>query len=311
MSRHRKDAANTYTVPVSQVRQKAPKDLDPDATVVSRANLTTVAARPPIVQYLGELWERRHFIVFDARSKAFKSSRNMILGRAWLIIQPLLDIMIYALIFGIVLKTSRGIDNFLGYLTIGVVFFKFFSSGISSGSNLIQSSRGLISSFSFPKAALPIATTIRQFIDNLIPAIVAVILAFLFQFPSGPSWHVVLIVPLYVLLHLMILGCEFIVARATAFIPDLRAIVGVLTRALFFTSGVFFSIDRFDSSPTAAAIMNNNPGYIFLQACRDVTIYNTLPSLSIWVHLLCWTLGLTIFGFIYFWFAEERYAGVQ
>ena len=311
MSRHRKNEANTNSVSVPLGTEGTPQRLAPDAIIVSRANLTTVAARPPIGQYLEDLWARRHFIVFDARSKAFKSSRNMILGRAWVIIQPILDVMIYALIFGVVLKTSRGIDNFLGYLTIGVVFFKFFSSGITAGSNLIQSSRGLISSFSFPKAALPIATTIRQFIDNLVPAIIAVILAFVFQFPSGPSWHVVLIVPLYVLLHLMILGSEFIVARATAFVPDLRAIVGVLTRALFFTSGVFFSIDRFDSIPTAAAIMNNNPGYIFLQACRDVTIYNTLPSLDSWLHLLAWSFGLTVLGFIYFWLAEERFAGVK
>lgn len=86
---------------------------------------------------------------------------------------------------------------------------------------------------------------------------------------------------------------------------------GCVSRALFFTSGVFFSVDRFSGSPTAQKIMENNPGYIFLQACRDVTIYNKLPDLSSWIHLIAWSFGLLIIGFIFFWKAEERYASVK
>ena len=281
------------------------------SVLVSREPLKTINALPHLSEYVFQLWQLRHFIYFDARSKAFKSSRDLLLGRAWVIIQPLIDVMVYAFIFGVLLKTSRGIDNFLGYLTIGVIFFGFITTGLNSGTKLIQSSYGLISSFSFPKAALPISLVTKQFIDNLPPAIIAIALAFVFQWPQGPTWTVLLIIPLYALAHFLILGVIFIVARVTAFIPDLKALVGVLSRALFFTSGVFFSVDRFSGSPMAQKVMENNPGYIFLQACRDVTIYNKLPNLSSWVHLIAWSFGLLVIGFIFFWKAEERYASVK
>ena len=281
------------------------------AILVSREPLETINALPRFSDYVSQLWKLRHFIYFDARSKAFKSSRDLLLGRAWIIIQPLIDVMIYAFIFGVILKTSRGIDNFLGYLTIGVIFFGFITTGLNSGTKLIQNSYGLISSFSFPKAALPIALVTKQFIDNLPPAIISIALSFVFQWPQGPTWRIFFIIPLYILAHLLILGVIFIVARLTAFIPDLKALVGILSRALFFTSGVFFSIERFSGSPTAQKIMENNPGYIFLQACRDVTIYNKLPDLSSWIHLIAWSFVLLIIGFIFFWKAEERYASVK
>jgi teichoic acid transport system permease protein len=282
-----------------------------DALLVNRAGLQVLNARLSLLSYLCQLWERRYFIVADARSKAFKSSRNTFLGHAWLVIQPLLDICIYAVIFGLVLKTSRGIDNFLGYLTIGAIYFGFLSTGLNAGAGLIQGSRGLIGAFSFPKAALPLASTMRQFIDNIIPGVLAILLAFAMQWPKGPSWLLVFVPILYVLLHITIFGAMLIIARITAFIPDLKALIAVITRALFFTSGIFFTLDRFAGNPAAQKIMSANPAYIYLQAFRDVTIYNRMPEASIWLQLLFWSFGLASIGLIYFWRAEERYPSVQ
>ncbi|APT93644.1 ABC transporter permease [Corynebacterium phocae] len=279
--------------------------------LVDRSKLLALNARPGFRDYLVELWDRRHFIVADARTKAFQSTRNTFLGRIWIIVQPLLDIAIYALIFGLILKTSRGIDNFLGFLTLGVIFFGFFSGGFLGGTRLIQSSKSLIGSFSFPKASLPIAKTLRQLIDNLVPATLAVVFAFLFQWPNGPTWHLVLLPGIYLMLHLTMLGLTLIVARLTAFIPDLAALVSLLSRALFFASGVFFTLDRFSGSPHLQKVISANPGYLYLQAIRDVTIYHQLPTMTTWIQLALWSFGLASVGLLFFWQAEERYPSVR
>lgn len=234
----------------------------------------------------------------------------MYLGRAWIVLQPILDSAVYIFIFGFVLKISKGIDYFIGYLVIGVVFFGFITKGINSGVGLIQGSKGMISSFSFPKAALPISLTVKQLLDNVAPAIVGLLIAFLY-YGLTPHVAIVTVPVLFLMVHFFSLGAMLIVARITTFVPDLKALVSTFTRGLFFVSGVFFDIHRFDSNETIQSIMLANPAYQFLTAVREATIYQTVPPLGRWLYLAAWTLGLLIIGLIFFWEAEERYARVQ
>ncbi|PNK21999.1 ABC transporter permease, partial [Bacillus thuringiensis] len=69
------------------------------------------------------------------------------------------------------------------------------------------------------------------------------------------SWTVMLVVPLFLVLHVFTLGLTLIVARITAFIPDAKPLVALLQRALFFVSGIFFSVERFNDQPLIQEIM--------------------------------------------------------
>ena len=279
--------------------------------LVDDSELYSLRSRDNLLDYSRRLFERRHFILAYARSRSLSRGRNMFLGRAWLILQPILDVSVYAFIFGYVLHVSRGMDNFIGFLTIGVIYLKFATGGLTAGKSLIRGSKGLISSFNFPTAAIPVSTTIKQLIDHLIPALVAIICALLFQLDKGLSWTLVLVVPLYLLIHCFSLGCMFIVGRATAFIPDLAAIVGLVNRGLFFISGVFFDLSKFDKNPHIQALMEANPIYQFLTAVRQVVLYGEVPSLGTWLYISAWSFGLLIIGYFYFWQAEERYTVVK
>ena len=278
---------------------------------VDLANLEKLDARPPILVYIRRLWNRREFIFHQGRSRALTGGRGTYLGAIWLILNPILQVAVYAIVFGAILGVSKGMDNFVGFLVLGVVYFGFLTGGLSAGSGLIQQNRALISSFNFPRAAVPASTAVKAFIDNLIPAVVAIALALLAQIGTPPSWTVLLVVPLYILIHLFALGLTFFVSRATAFIPDLKNIVNLVTRALFFVSGVFFSIDRFDTHPTLARIVEANPFYQFLMAVRTCVLQGEIPSSQVWGYLTLWTVGTLIFGFVYFWQAEERYGTVK
>ncbi|MDK8664494.1 ABC transporter permease [Corynebacterium coyleae] len=277
---------------------------------VNDTYLRRLSARPGLGRYLAQLWQRRHFIWAEARSKAFSRGRDMYLGRAWIVLQPILDTAVYILVFGVVLNLSKNIDYFIGYLVIGVIFFNFITRGLNSGAGLIQNSKGMISSFSFPKAALPLSLTVKQLLDNVAPAIVGLLIAFLYH-GLTPSLAILTVPVFFLMIHLFSLGAMLIVARITAFVPDLKALVSTFTRGLFFVSGVFFDIHRFDSNETIQSIMLANPAYQFLTAVREATIYQTVPPLGRWLYLAAWTLGLLIIGLIFFWEAEERYARVR
>lgn len=277
---------------------------------IDDSGLDVLRARPTFRRYLAQLWQRRHFIWADARRRAFSRGRDMYLGRAWIVLQPLLDCLVYVLIFGVVLKLSRNIDYFIGYLVLGVIFYGFMNRGISNGSGLIQSSKGMIASFSFPAASIPLSITLRQLLDNVPPAVVGLVIAMGFH-QIIPAVSIVAVIPLYLMIHLFSLGLMMVTARVTAFIPDMKAIVSTFLRALFFISGVFFDIHRFDSNETLQAIMLANPIFQFLTAVREATIYQHFPPVDRWLYLGAWTLGTLLFGIVFFWRAEDRYINVK
>lgn len=267
--------------------------------------------RPRLGLYLRQLWERRNFIVTDARFRAFRTAKSYNLWRFWLIAQPLLDAAMYGLIFGFLLKTSRGVDNFLGFLLIGVTFFNFLTSMVNGGQSLIQTSRNLIQAFPFPKAALVFSQSLRYMIDSIPALLIAILAGLVAQWEKPLSWTIILVVPLTLLMWAFGTGLMFIVARITAFIPDFKVLISVGIRAWFFGSGIFFPLERFAHSPTLYQIFSLNPGYVFLTAVRDSVLYATVPSFSTWLTLLAWGIGTLVIGLVFFWLAEDRYVNVR
>lgn len=278
-----------------------------DTVYIADWHLKQVVGRPPVVDYIKELWNRRHFIMADARAKAFSNSKNMLLGHLWLILQPAFDIALYGFIFGFLLKTSRGIDHFLGYLIIGITFFTLFTKSLSGGASLIQANRNMIRAFPFPRATLGISLHLRYFLDSL-PTIGITLVALPITCGIGilsPTW--LFAIPLIALLTVFCLGLLFITARICHAIPDLSQLIRVFSRFWFYGSGVFFSIDRFGEYPTVQTVMKLNPAYCFLNALRDSLLYRTVPTLDTWLYLAAWSIGLLILGFIIFWRKEIDY----
>lgn len=278
---------------------------------VDRRNLRRLNVRPTFSLYLQQLWDRRHFIVTDARFRAFRTAKSYNLWRFWLLAQPLLDAAMYGFIFGVMLKTSRGVDNFLGYVLIGVTFFQFLSSLVNGGQSLVQTSKNLIQTFAFPKATLVLSQSLRYLLDNLPALLIAVTVGLVAQWEKPLSWTIILVLPLTALMWAFGTGLMFIVARITAFLPDFKVLVGLGLRAWFFSSGVFFSLDRFADTPTLHKIFSMNPGYIFLTAVRDSVLYATAPAAETWLTLAAWGFGALLVGLLFFWGAEERYINVR
>lgn len=282
-----------------------------ETILIEDFNLRQLKSRAPFFQYLAQLWRQRHFIYAQARSTAFSTGRDRYLGGLWELLDPIFQVSVYAVIFGLVLNISRGMDNFIGFLVIGVIYFGFLSTGLGAGSGLIKNSRGLISSFNFPRAALVFSTTLKNLFNSIMSAVLAVIVAILFQLGEPIHWTAVLVIPLFLLIQVFGFGVTCFVARATAFVPDLQSLVNLVRRGLFFVSGVFFTISRFDTNPTLQVIVEANPLYQFLMAVRSCVLEGVIPPLSIWIYLSVWSFGLAITGILFFWQAEERYASVR
>ena len=114
---------------------------------VDMRRLTRVGSRPNFLDYLVQLWDFRQFIFYDARARVQSGTRRDRLGSAWLLLNPIFNGLTYFLIFGLLLKTSRGVENYVGYLVVGIFVFQFSAGAITSGARSIRSrSTGWITS---------------------------------------------------------------------------------------------------------------------------------------------------------------------
>ena len=96
------------------------------------------------------LWQRRSFIAEDAKGRAFRTTRDYRWWKFWIIASPLLDALLYGALFGLLLKTNKGIDNYVGFVVIGITMFSVMNKMLMAGNGLMAANRSLIQAFTFP-----------------------------------------------------------------------------------------------------------------------------------------------------------------
>jgi teichoic acid transport system permease protein len=283
-------------------------DMSPTTTkLVTLGNLSRVGARPPLGQYVRLLWARRHFLWADARAKVASGTRQSLLGKAWLVLNPLVDGAVYFLVFGVLMKGGRGIDNFIGYLLIGVFLFQFTTQSVNGGARSVQSGKNLIRAFTFPRAALPISVVLRNLL-NLGPTLVTLAALIYFIPPAEEyTWRIALVAGALALQVMFTTGLSLLVARWAAALPDITNLIGMVMRVWLYASAVFFSFDTLVKDPDLRMWLEVNPMFIVLDIVRDCVLYATTPDPMRWVWLGGWAVGMLLIGFVTFWRAEESY----
>lgn len=270
-------------------------------------HLTSVNAQLPTREYLVDMWDRRDFAVAVPLEELRTQHKTTLLGNLWHLGNPLLTVAVYYFIFGKLLRTDRGIDNFLLWLTIGVFAFRLTASSVLGGAASISANKGLIRAIKFPRALLPISVVFSRAmtfgIELSLLAGMTVVLG------VGLSRRLLLL-PLVIIIHIALnLGGAFIAARLNEAYRDVQQIIPFVFRLFTYLSGVMFPIEKYlgDSvSGWAKAVISLNPILRIIELYRWVflgTPINTRATLiSIGVSF-----GLLLFGFRYFRAAEWRY----
>ncbi|MGO1886059.1 MAG: ABC transporter permease [Citricoccus sp.] len=267
--------------------------------------LRRVGARPGIGNYLRRLWEVRHFIAYEARVSVGAQNREHRLGNIWLVLTPILNGATYFLIFGVLLGTSRGVENFLGFLTIGVFMFMFTSRTIIQGANALNSKNNVVEAFNFPRIALPVSSVLKETLTYAITLVTMLVLVLAIPPLEVITWRWLLIIPVVVLQLVLIVGLVLLFARVVSKVRDFAQVLTFALRIWMYGSGVFYSFENIVSNPAVLAILEFNPMHQVLNITRNSLLYGVTPEWSQWLILASWAIGLLIIGTVVFWRADE------
>jgi teichoic acid transport system permease protein len=311
-----------------------------------RHGLQPSAQRPPMLSYIRQLWARRHFMIAFATARNIAMYTEAKLGQVWQVLTPLLNVGVYWLIFGVLLDTSRGVDDYLSFLVVGVFVFNFTQRAFLSTSKVITDSLPLIRALQFPRAALPLAYVIIE-LEQLLISMVVLVVIILFR-GEPVTWYWLLIIPALLLQSIFNVGAGLFVARIGSQLNDFSQLLPFLLRTWMYLSLVLFSIATLarthfgERHPGVIALLQLNPAALYITLMRYALLktaresmpgaapYNkalcaewpgttnaqhllsahcapVISTADTWLYAAGWAALALVAGFVYFWWAETRY----
>jgi teichoic acid transport system permease protein len=281
------------------------------AQLAGRYGLRMAGDRPSLAAYTRLVWLYRHFIVAFGTAHNAASVSTARLGRLWQVLTPLVNAAVYFLLFGLVLGTRQGIENFTAYLCIGVFLFGFTQQVVMSALRSIIDNLGLVRALQFPRASLPFAATLTQLqqFGFALGVLVVIIIA------TGdlPTLRWPLLLPALVLQLLFSCGLGLVMARLGSRTADLKHLMPFVLRTWMYASGVFYPVSMFEEHLPAAlaTILEINPLLVYIELARNALLEAPsppgLPLPVLWLVGAAWAVVVGIGGYVYFWLGEKDY----
>jgi teichoic acid transport system permease protein len=270
--------------------------------------LTSSTARQPIGSYLRELWARRDFVQAMASGRRSAQYRDTLLGRLWQVLGPILNALVYYFIFGILLQTSKGIDNFTAFLITGVFTYTYTQRAVTGGTKAIANNRSLIRAIHFPRAVLPLAVIVQEIQQQVVSLTILGIIVLATGEPLTWSW--LLVIPIMGLQTVFNTGLCLLVARWTAASRDVTQLVPFVLQTWRYLSGVMFSIPVFtaDLAPWIQTVLYLNPLTAYIELMRDAVMTSYSAPGYLWWYATGWGVACLLIGFTVFYRAEASYS---
>ena len=178
--------------------------------------------------YLRDLMTRRTYLWYVSANELRSRQITNVLGNLWHLLNPVLSIAIYYLIFGLLLKTTRGVDNFLLFLSTGLFLYQYIQKSTTAGAKSIVNNSGLIKAIKFPRVMLPITSTVTETLAALSTFLVIYVVALLTG--QAITWRWLMLPGVVALMFVFNLGAAMIAARADHPLPRHHADPAVLVQ---------------------------------------------------------------------------------
>jgi teichoic acid transport system permease protein len=276
--------------------------------LVDEWGLTSSSARQPIRSYITELWNRRDFIVAMGSGRKSAQYRDTSLGRLWQVLGPILNAIVYYFIFGVLLQTSRGVENYPAFLIIGVFTFTYTQRVVTGGTKAISNNRSIIRAIHFPRAVMPLSVIVQEVQQQVVSMGILFVIVLL----TGESvaWSWLGVIPVVLLQTVFNVGLCMLVARWTAASRDVAQLVPFVMQTWRYLSGVMFSIPIFtaDLAPWVEKAMYLNPMTEYIELMRACLLADYSTPEYLWAFAAAWALFTLVVGFFVFYRAEESYS---
>lgn len=246
--------------------------------------------------------KRDWFILSSLVSKDFKLKyRRSILGVLWSVLNPLFMMIILSVVFSYFFRFQ--IEHFPVYLILGQTLFNFMADSTGAAMHSIVDSAPLIKKIRINKAIFPIESVTFGFVNFAI-SLVAVAAVLIF-FQITPTWNMLLLPFLVLLVFIFSLGIGLLLSALAVFFRDMFHLWTVFITAWTYFTPLFYPVEILPD--WAMPIMQFNPMYYYVTYFREIMLYGTTPGLAETAICIAFALGALIIGVLFFRAKQKQF----
>lgn len=222
--------------------------------------------------------------------------RSSVLGFLWCLVNPLLMMAVFTLVFTVLLPNNN-IDRFPVFILIGLLAWNLHSTALVGAINSVVGHAQLVQKVYFPREVLPIAHVLSNTVNFLLSLIA--LFAFIFLYGAQLS-ATILFLPVVILVQVAFtIGVSMFLAAVNVFYRDTASILETLMLAWFFLTPIFYRIE--DVFPAYSRLMYIlNPPASVIAAYRDILYYGTMTSFDFFSRTATTSLIVLVLGYLFF-----------
>ena len=277
----------------------------PGSPAAPAQELVEIGKSQSVARALTELWQKRELLYFLVWKDIKVKYKQAALGIAWAVLQPLLGMLLFTLLFGRVAKLpSDGMPYPLFYFA-SLLTWTYFSTALTMASNSVVSNTSLVSKVYFPRILLPAAGVIAAMLDLAIASVILVGLLVFYQVPLTPQ---LLFLPLVLLLLIVFtMGAGQFLAALNVNYRDVKHALPFLVQLWFFASPVVYPISMVPERFQWLVALNPLAGII--ETSRALLVGRPVPWEALGISCAA-TVVVCVLGLVYFQRTERRFADV-
>ncbi len=186
---------------------------------------------------LFEYWDFFYILVWKDIKTRYAQS---VLGIGWAILQPLVNMVIFTLIFGKLAKVGSDGVPYSIFSYVALVPWTYFSSTLSESINSLMSFSKIMSKVYFPRLIIPIAPIFSRLIDFMISFFILFLMMFYFSFSININF--IFIPFLVIIMMLTSSGLGMLLTSLAIQYRDIKYLSGFLIQILIYLAPVVYSI---------------------------------------------------------------------
>jgi lipopolysaccharide transport system permease protein len=209
---------------------------------------------------LRELWTYRELLYFLTWRDVKIRYKQTLLGAAWAILQPLLTMLIFTLIFGRLAGIDSGGIPYPLFSFGGLLIWTFFANSVTNSGNSLVGSSNLITKIYFPRMVIPMAAVAAGLVDLVIAFGLQILLMFYYRVHLTPA--ILMTVPLVMLTALLAIGVGMWLSALNVKYRDIRYVIPFLMQIWMFASPVIYRADMLPLKWRRVLLLNPLTGII-------------------------------------------------
>lgn len=249
----------------------------------------------------------RDLILQLTKREVLERYRGSLLGLFWSFMHPLLMLIVYFFVFGVVFNRKWGVEQesdlqFAIILFSGLIVRELFAECLVRGPRLITSNKHFVTKVVFPLEILPIVSVCVALFHTVVGLIILTV-AILVTKLALPTTAFLLPVVLFPIIVLA-LGVSWFLASLGVFLRDISQVVGILATALLFLSPIFYPVSAVPEHLQVYLYLN--PLTLIIEELRNIMVFGTLPNWQFLIVYLLLAYAFMMFGV--WWFSRTRNA---